>query len=281
MTFDVTRNPFRMGQMFDACVLTGRVLPSGDPWLTAPLPPLCRIVTDPPYGVRAGAKRIGRKDPTKVRREPFIFPEGHPEAGKASHAMPDCASSSSTVPLASASSLTMPLRQDIPPFKPYEIADLAVDLVRLARYALRPGGRLVFFLPVVSEKYENVDVPLVEGMTVVGNSVEDFGKWARRKFRSARLMLCRNRRLTDLTPRATGLITLELSPDALPVSPPVFESEPFGAPTASQPAADGSTDDRIAAELAGISLGGGAREREPGHKDFRGQYFSGFKSGDP
>lgn len=67
MTFDVTRNPFRLGQMFDA------------------------IVTDPPYGVRAGAKRIGRKDPTKTRTQPFVFPEGHPDAGKMSHAMPDCA----------------------------------------------------------------------------------------------------------------------------------------------------------------------------------------------
>jgi tRNA (guanine10-N2)-methyltransferase len=70
MTFDVTRNPFRLGQMFDA------------------------IVTDPPYGVRAGAKRIGRKDPTKTRTQPFVFPEGHPDAGKMSHAMPDCAFSS-------------------------------------------------------------------------------------------------------------------------------------------------------------------------------------------
>jgi hypothetical protein len=140
-------------------------------------------VTDPPYGVRAGAKRIGRKDPSKVRRQPFIFPEGHPDAGKASHVLPDC---TFIVLFDRPSSVrrvltnTVAQLSDIPPFKPYEIADLAVDLVRLARYALRPGGRLVFFLPVVSEKYENVDVPLVDGMTIVGNSVEDFGKWARR-----------------------------------------------------------------------------------------------------
>jgi tRNA (guanine10-N2)-methyltransferase len=36
-TFDVTNNPWRCGSLFDA------------------------IVTDPPYGVRAGAKRLGRK----------------------------------------------------------------------------------------------------------------------------------------------------------------------------------------------------------------------------
>ncbi|KAH8982687.1 hypothetical protein EDB92DRAFT_1819775 [Lactarius akahatsu] len=36
-TFDITRNPWRCGGLFDA------------------------IITDPPYGVRAGAKRLGRK----------------------------------------------------------------------------------------------------------------------------------------------------------------------------------------------------------------------------
>lgn len=139
-------------------------------------------MTDPPYGVRAGAKRLGRKDPAKVRRQPFIFPEGHPDAGKASHVMPDCMSCDGSMCSPPYADSSVHFWLDIPPFKPYEIADLAVDLVRLARYALRPGGRLVFFLPVVSEKYENVDVPLVDGMKIVGNSVEDFGKWARREF---------------------------------------------------------------------------------------------------
>jgi hypothetical protein len=91
--------------------------------------------------------------------------------------------------------------------------------------------------------------------------------------------------LTSLPARTTGLITLELSPDALPVPPPVFESEPFGASAASQPAAAAAaaavgaagdaTDGGVAAGLADLSV------RQPGHKDFRGQYFSGFKSGDP
>lgn len=34
-----------------------------------------RIVTDPPYGVRAGAKRQGRKDPNKIRK-PSTLPDG-------------------------------------------------------------------------------------------------------------------------------------------------------------------------------------------------------------
>lgn len=46
----------------------------------------------------------------------------------------------------------------IPPTKAYELSSLAVDLVLLARYMLKPGGRLVFFLPTVTEEYAELDV---------------------------------------------------------------------------------------------------------------------------
>ncbi|VDC06429.1 unnamed protein product [Peniophora sp. CBMAI 1063] len=125
-TFDVTRNPLRCGGFFDA------------------------IVTDPPYGVRAGAKRLGRK---KARPGQGI-----------SGPRPD-----DNAPY-------------IPPTKPYELSALATDLVLLARYLLRPRGRLVFFLPTVTEEYQEVDVEglVCEGMEIVANSVQDFGAWGRR-----------------------------------------------------------------------------------------------------
>jgi len=52
----------------------------------------------------------------------------------------------------------------------------------LARYLLKPGGRLVFFLPTVTEEYEEVDIHtmLCEGMEVIANSLQDFGSWGRR-----------------------------------------------------------------------------------------------------
>lgn len=70
----------------------------------------------------------------------------------------------------------------IPPTKPYELSALAVDLVLLARYMLRPGGRLVFFLPTVTDEYEEIDVQgmLCEGMHLIANSLQDFGSWGRR-----------------------------------------------------------------------------------------------------
>lgn len=74
------------------------------------------------------------------------------------------------------------LLQYLPPTQPYELSSLVFDLVRYARYVLKPGGRLVFFLPTVTEEYTEVDVfaMLCEGMEVIANSVQDFGSWGRR-----------------------------------------------------------------------------------------------------
>jgi tRNA (guanine10-N2)-methyltransferase len=102
-------------------------------------------------GVRAGAKRLGRRKEPKKRQGELndAFSDGRPY---------------------------------IPPTKPYEFSHLAKDLVILARYLLKPGGRLVFFLPTVTDEYEDVDVHTVmcEGMQIVANSLQDFGSWGRR-----------------------------------------------------------------------------------------------------
>ncbi|QRW21627.1 hypothetical protein RhiXN_06616 [Rhizoctonia solani] len=128
-TFDVTQGPLRRGGLFDA------------------------IVTDPPYGVRAGAKRLGRKDGQEMRTEPLILQDG---------------------------SLSHTHKTYVPPTKPYELSALASDLVELARYLLVPGGRLVFFLPTVTDDYAPVDIPNCEGMQLIANSLQNFGKWGRR-----------------------------------------------------------------------------------------------------
>jgi hypothetical protein len=78
-----------------------------------------------------------------------------------------------------------PLRREdyVPPFRPYELTNLMLDLILLARYLLVPKGRLVFFLPTVTEEYEAIDIPVVDGMRelkVGEGSVENFGKWGRR-----------------------------------------------------------------------------------------------------
>lgn len=63
------------------------------------------------------------------------------------------------------------------------MVDLTYDLVVLARYMLVPGGRLVFFLPTVSDEFDPSDIPVVDGMRelkVDDGSVQSFGKWGRR-----------------------------------------------------------------------------------------------------
>ncbi|CAE6438525.1 unnamed protein product [Rhizoctonia solani] len=128
-TFDITQGPLRRGGLFDA------------------------IVTDPPYGVRAGAKRLGRKDGQEMRSEPLVLQDG---------------------------TLSYTHKTYVPPTKPYELSSLALDLVELARYLLVPGGRLVFFLPTITDDYAPVDIPQCEGMRLVANSLQNFGKWGRR-----------------------------------------------------------------------------------------------------
>ncbi|KIK67133.1 hypothetical protein GYMLUDRAFT_155754 [Collybiopsis luxurians FD-317 M1] len=131
-TFDVTNHPWRCGELFDA------------------------IVTDPPYGVRAGAKRLGRKKELDADRLALYHEHrSNPRPNDSPY---------------------------IPPTKPYELSNLAKDLVLLARYLLKPGGRLVFFLPTVTDQYEEVDIytMLCDGMEVIANSLQDFGSWGRR-----------------------------------------------------------------------------------------------------
>ncbi|KAK0212912.1 tRNA guanosine-2'-O-methyltransferase [Desarmillaria ectypa] len=131
-TFDITQNPWRCGDLFDA------------------------IITDPPYGVRAGAKRLGRKrELSPARMAVYLEHRASPRPDDQPY---------------------------IPPTKPYELSRLAVDLVLLSRYLLKPGGRLVFFLPTVTDEYEEVDIysMLCPGMEVIANSLQDFGSWGRR-----------------------------------------------------------------------------------------------------
>ena len=79
------------------------------------------------------------------------------------------------------------------------------DLVRLARFLLKPSGRLVFFLPTVTDEYAEVDVQevLCEGMEVIANSVQDFGSWGRRVSRTNG----GSRRLKEAEPPYIALIS--------------------------------------------------------------------------
>jgi tRNA (guanine10-N2)-methyltransferase len=130
---DVSQHPWRRGTgLFDA------------------------IVADPPYGVRAGAKQLGRRDVEKQRREPFVLPDG-----TFSH-------EASTY---------------IPPTKPYALDQLLLDLMNFSAKLLVPKGRLVFWMPTMIEsasQTQELQLELTRDFRLIAHSLQDFGIWGRR-----------------------------------------------------------------------------------------------------
>ena len=139
----------------------------------------------------------------------------------------------------------------IPPTKPYELSELVSDLVLFSRAMLKPRGRLVFFLPTVTEEYEGVDIDamMCDGMEVIANSLQDFGNWGRR----VRLDVSKARRW--LTYNYLQLITIRKCTDKS-YPPPML---------------------RRVSEVEVNEGDCGAGGHVPAHKDFRVKYFQGFK----
>ncbi|GAA5877044.1 hypothetical protein JCM3774_006885, partial [Rhodotorula dairenensis] len=125
------QHPWRTGELFDA------------------------IVTDPPYGVRAGAKRLGREEGEREVLPQIIAGREHEGYHHQFH-------------------------DYVPPSVGWPMEEVISTLITYALYLLRPGGRLVFFLPTDSAVYDDVDIPVVPGLKTVSNSPQQFGKWARR-----------------------------------------------------------------------------------------------------
>lgn len=126
LVFDVCHNPWRSHEWIDA------------------------IVTDPPYGVRAGAKTLGRNDGKELMMRTY---DGIP----------------------------MHTREDYyPPTKPYEMSEVLDDLLKFSAQHLVLGGRLVYWLPTVVDDYSITDLPQHPCMALVSNSEQNFGQWSRR-----------------------------------------------------------------------------------------------------
>ncbi|KAJ3335754.1 hypothetical protein HDU93_004540 [Gonapodya sp. JEL0774] len=118
--------------------LTGRILDTvvcdivQSPWRAELFELYDAIVTDPPYGVRAGAKRIAPSLATTGPTAPV-----HAESKQLTH---------------------------YPKTEAYDLADVLDDLVRIGARMLIPGGRLVVWVPemnesVVGGKEERVGLP--------------------------------------------------------------------------------------------------------------------------
>lgn len=181
VVFDMTQNPWRKDLMFSLGDEVGKAERA-----TRPKGIVDGIVVDPPYGVRAGAKRLGKRDPEKQRTEPYWMPDGL-GAGQGcwSHERSDY----------------------IPPTRPYHLEDLVDDLLDYAYSLLSDGGRLVFWLPSMIDPEEDGEKEAEEGgytkssaaiersvrvdlpqhrrkagqgrMRMIHYSLQDFGRWGR------------------------------------------------------------------------------------------------------
>eukprot|EP00943_MAST-04B_sp_MAST-4B-sp1_P004796 g4796.t1 len=108
-------------------------------------PILDAIICDPPYGVRAGAKKCGSSKEVVVK-----IPENY----KKDH---------------------------IPMTQPYHAEEVMLDLLDLAATMLVLNGRLVYFLPVAVEEYTEHDVPKHDCLKLISNCEDRLGwKLARR-----------------------------------------------------------------------------------------------------
>ncbi|GAA6004787.1 hypothetical protein JCM11491_002229 [Sporobolomyces phaffii] len=190
---DRIQHPFRTGELFDA------------------------IVTDPPYGVRAGAKRLGREEGARPVL-PTIVPGREKEGFH--HQFDDY----------------------VPPSVGWPMEEVITGLITFSLYLLKPGGRLVFFLPTNESEYSDIDVPTVPGLRLISNTSQSFGKWARR------------------------LITMEKLESRESGWEGVVEGLDRGVER------EGMTSRWTEQERAR------REEKKPGHADFRERYYEGFGS---
>lgn len=106
------------------------------------------IVCDPPYGVRAGARKIGKKNKA-IRRELH-----HPKPKQIVSRVPQCVS--------------------------YSIQEVCRDLLAFAARMLNLNGRLVYWLPT-TDKYKESDLPLHPCLKVIENSEQPLSMRHRRR----------------------------------------------------------------------------------------------------
>lgn len=69
----------------------------------------------------------------------------------------------------------------VPPTHPWELTSVLSTLLSFSLFLLKPGGRLVFFMPSEDADYTDVDVPTHPAFKFISNSKQAFGdKWSRR-----------------------------------------------------------------------------------------------------
>ncbi|PRP87928.1 tRNA guanosine-2'-O-methyltransferase 11 [Planoprotostelium fungivorum] len=121
---------------------------SHTPYRTVPF--IDALVADPPYGIRAGARKIGKKRKTILREQKLGITNAH----RRSNHIIQCIN--------------------------YAVSDVLHDLLNLAATRLVVGGRLVYWLPT-TDQYKDSDLPLHPCLRIISNSEQPLTmRWRRR-----------------------------------------------------------------------------------------------------
>ncbi|KAI9220166.1 S-adenosyl-L-methionine-dependent methyltransferase [Blastocladiella britannica] len=118
------------------------------------------IVTDPPYGVRAGAKKIGGTRPV------------HPFASSKTPSEPSAAAAAAGGPAHGMGRFPVTV--------PYDLDAVISDLTAFAARNLVLGGRITYWLPTVKSEYHPSDIPMHPSLDLESNCEQPFGNWSRR-----------------------------------------------------------------------------------------------------
>ena len=120
------------------------------------------IVTDPPYSIRAGARKSGRKGGARVTHENIQKSKDY-----------------------------------VPPTQPYQVEEVMLDLLHSAAIQLRPGGRLVYLIPVPYDLNPLKELPTHPCMEYECSSLQKLSS------RYGRLLVCMKRSESLLYDEAT------------------------------------------------------------------------------
>eukprot|EP01114_Cavostelium_apophysatum_P019966 TRINITY_DN6577_c0_g1_i1.p1 TRINITY_DN6577_c0_g1~~TRINITY_DN6577_c0_g1_i1.p1 ORF type:complete len:478 (-),score=111.26 TRINITY_DN6577_c0_g1_i1:13-1446(-) len=140
-------------------------------WREAPI--FDAIVADPPYGIRAGARKVGKKkksiEKAMKANNPGYAKEGH---------IPQCVG--------------------------YEVEDVLSDLLDFAAKRLTVGGRLVYWLPS-TDQYTEDDLPLHPCLKIIANSEQPLTmRWRRRLVTMVKTMNYDKEMVKNAPPTAFG-----------------------------------------------------------------------------
>eukprot|EP00736_Rhodelphis_marinus_P011625 Rmarinus@m.7277 len=152
------------------------------------------IVCDPPYGIRAGSRVVGRKGGDAGEADDNVDDEPFPELHSVGEENEECPPSA-TCDRSTAEAQTVcgegegdsgPAPEGtwqsphFPQMKKYSVPDSIRTLVAFALEQLRVGGRLVFWMPTKPENVES-DLPEHPCMRLVSDSVQPLTmRWGRR-----------------------------------------------------------------------------------------------------